>query len=196
LPATEAIVVPDTSFQNDISRPETGIAGVVQRPLCVNRDDRGSFTEIFCEQWNLPIAPTQWSLVESKARSLRGMHIHLRHDEYITVIRGHACVGLYDMRENSPTLGQSTLIDLDASMLCCLSFPRGILHGWYFPEDSLHLQAVSEEYSDYAGDDNHGCHWADPALDIPWPDTDPVLSPRAAAFPTLAELRETIAGRR
>jgi dTDP-4-dehydrorhamnose 3,5-epimerase len=166
--------------------------GLELRPLTMNCDSRGVFTEIFCDSWKLPIAPVQWSLVTSKARVLRGMHLHVRHDEYITVIQGRACVGLYDMRPASPTVGQSALIELDGQAQCCLSFPRGILHGWYFHEDSVHLQAVSESYEDYGPDDNRGCLWSDPELNIAWPDASPILSPRAAAFPTLAQLRRTI----
>ena len=166
--------------------------GLELRPLTMNRDARGAFTEIFCDSWQLPIAPVQWSLVTSKARVLRGMHLHVRHDEYITVIQGRACVGLYDMRPDSPTVGQSALIELDGQAQCCLAFPRGILHGWYFHEDSVHLQAVSESYEDYGPDDNRGCLWSDPELNIAWPDASPTLSPRAAAFPTLAQLRRTI----
>jgi dTDP-4-dehydrorhamnose 3,5-epimerase len=166
--------------------------GVQRRPLTVHRDARGSFTEMFCDGWGLPIRPEQWSLVASKARVLRGMHLHQRHDEYVAVVQGRACVGLYDMRPHSPTAGRSALIELDSGDLTCLSFPRGILHGWYFYEDSLHLQAVSEQYSDYAPDDNDGCLWSDPALRLHWPDAAPILSPRAAAFPTLAQLKRKI----
>ena len=171
------------------------IQGVVRRRLTVNHDDRGSFTEVFCDNWDLPIAPVQWSIVTSRPRTLRGMHLHLRHDEYISVLRGRACVGLYDLRQDSPTEGRSMLIELDGETPTCLSFPRGILHGWYFYGNGMHLQSVSEEYSSYGPDDNNGCLWSDPALGIEWPDAEPILSDRAAAFPTLTELRAMIDGR-
>lgn len=165
------------------------IEGLKLHPFDVNEDGRGSFTEVFCRSWALPVDPVQWSLVSSKARVLRGMHLHFRHGEYISVIRGRACVGLYDFRRGSPTNGKSVLIEVNGATPTCISFPQGILHGWYFYEDSLHLQAVSEQYTDYGQDDNHGCHWADPALGIAWPDPSPLLSERAADFPSLEELR-------
>lgn len=179
-----------------VSRVETDIKGSIQglqvQPFDTNRDTRGSFTEIFCHSWRLPIEPVQWSLVTSKARVLRGMHLHFRHDEYISVVRGRACVGLYDFRRGSPTYGRSAKIELNGESPACVSFPRGILHGWYFYEDSTHLQAVSEQYKDYGHDDNHGCLWSDAALGIEWPDPKPLLSPRAAGFPSLEQLKRDV----
>jgi dTDP-4-dehydrorhamnose 3,5-epimerase len=158
----------------------------------MNHDERGCFTELFSDGWELPIDPVQWSFVASRRKVLRGMHLHLRHDEYITVVRGRACVGIYDLRPDSPTAGGSSLIQLDAASLHCLCFPRGVLHGWYFYEDSFHLQAVSEAYDDYQADDNRGCLWSDKELKIPWPDPSPIVSARAAGFPLLRELAGSI----
>lgn len=164
------------------------IGGVEFRPLDEKKDARGSFTEVFYNSWKPGIEPAQWSVVRSRARTLRGMHLHLRHDEYVSVILGSACVGLYDLRQDSPTRGQSCLIALKADSPACLTFPRGLVHGWYFHEDSIHLQAVSETYEDYGDDDNRGCHFSDPDLGIDWPDKEPVLSERAREFPGLKDL--------
>ena len=176
----------------DDSTGPAAIHGVRLRRLTMNRDERGSFTELFSEGWELPIDPVQWSLVASRRKVLRGMHLHLRHDEYFAVVRGRACVGLYHLRPDSPTAGGSSLSELNAASLHCLCFPRGVLHGWYFYEDSLHLQAVSESYQDYHPDDNLGCLWFDKELKIPWPDPAPIVSARAASFPTLRELVDSL----
>lgn len=164
------------------------LAGVELRPLHCHRDARGSFTEYFVQSWGTGIAPVQWSVVQSQANVLRGLHYHRRHDEYFALISGRACVGLRDVREDSSTRDGWSLYELTASAPCCLIFPPGLLHGWYFHEDSVHLQAVSESHDDYGHDDNLGCHWSDPALEIPWPCTSPLLADRAARFPGLREL--------
>ena len=169
------------------------IAGARLRPLDVKRDARGSFTEIFYSSWDTGIAPAQWSLVRSAPGVLRGMHLHRRHDEYFLVVAGRASVGLKDLRPGSPTHGVSSLYELDGELPACLSFPRGILHGWYFHAETLHVQAVSETYSEYGEDDNLGCHWSDPALGIPWPERPTLVAARAAAFPPLATLLEQTA---
>ena len=168
------------------------IHGVQLRRLAMNHDARGCFTELFSEGWELPIDPVQWSLVASRRKVLRGMHLHLRHDEYFAVVRGRACVGFYDLRPDSPTRGLSSLIELDGDALHGLCFPRGVLHGWYFYKDSLHVQAVSECYEDYHPDDNLGCLWSDKELKIPWPDPSPIISDRAASFPNLQELAASL----
>jgi dTDP-4-dehydrorhamnose 3,5-epimerase len=81
------------------------------------------------------------------------------------------------------------MYELTGADLGCLTFPSGILHGWYFHTDALHLQAVSESYAQYADDDNWGCIWSDPALEIPWPfGGQPIVARRAAEFPPLGTL--------
>ncbi len=166
----------------------TWIEGVRVRPLAPHRDARGSFTEVFSQAWECGFAPAQWSVVRSARGTLRGMHLHRRHDEYFHVVQGRAHVGLRDLRPGSPTEGCSSLLELSAGEPSILLFPPGILHGWMFPEDSVHLQAVSETYGDYHADDNLGCRWDDPGLDIPWPERPTLLADRARTFPPLRDL--------
>lgn len=163
--------------------------GVVLRPLQVNADSRGSFTEVFTDLWGLPIAPRQFSLVRSTRGSFRGMHLHQRHDEYFLLLEGQCTLGLHDLRPDSPTRGQGLTLWLSGSVPTVVAFPRGIVHGWLFPTDAVHLQAVSEPYAEYGDDDNHGCHYLDPELGIDWDHPVTSLSDRAAAFGPLRALR-------
>ncbi|MBK1831616.1 dTDP-4-dehydrorhamnose 3,5-epimerase family protein [Verrucomicrobiaceae bacterium R5-34] len=97
-----------------------------------------------------------------------------------------------DERPDSPTFGHWQLYRLFGADLAALTFPVGIVHGWYFHTPSMHLQAVSESYVDYGADDNIGVHWADPALEIPWEFSDPVIAQRAAEFGSLENLRSEV----
>lgn len=164
------------------------IDGVRLRELASHADPRGSFTEFFSKGWDGEEAAAQWSVVASVPGVLRGMHLHRRHDEGFLLLRGRANVGLRDVRPGSPTEGVSSLFEFAADSLVHLSFPRGIVHGWYFPEPSIHLQSVSETFGEYGGDDNLGCHWSDPALDIPWPAKPTLVAPRADSFGSLDAL--------
>jgi dTDP-4-dehydrorhamnose 3,5-epimerase len=166
------------------------IDGVVVRSLAKTEDSRGSFTEIFYDTWKLPVQPRQWSVVHSRRGTLRGMYVHRRHDEYITLLSGRCHVGLFDLRRGSRTEYQSMLIELGANAPACVAFPRGILHGWYFAEDSVHLQAGSETFAEYGQDDNQGCSWSDPELNIAWPDTPVLVSEGARNFSSLSALKE------
>ncbi len=164
------------------------LAGVNTVALVPHRDRRGSFTEIYNASFEPFLAPSQWSVVRSRRDTLRGMHVHLRHDEYFHLLDGHVFVGLHDVRPGSPTQGLSSLYEFGADTDVSLVFPRGLLHGWLFTRDSVHIQATSEDYDDYRDDDNFGCAWNDPALDLPWPSTPNRVSSRARGFPRLAEL--------
>lgn len=165
--------------------------GVTFKKLIENKDSRGSFTEIFQKSWDTALKEgVQWSFVKSSPGVFRGMHIHRRHDEFFCLIKGTCLVGLKDIRSDSPTLNRISLYELHEDDLSSIIFPAGILHGWYFPENSLHIQAVSESYTDYHQDDNTGCMWNDPDLGIPWPFSEVKLSKRAETFKKLSEIQK------
>jgi dTDP-4-dehydrorhamnose 3,5-epimerase len=163
--------------------------GVALRPLDMNRDPRGSFTEVFREEWDTGISPVQWNIVSSEAGTLRGVHVHIRHDDYLTTLRGRASVGLRDLRRGSPTEGMSALVELAEDPLTALLIPHGVAHGFYFAEPSLHLYGVTK-YWDVG--DELACHWADPQLEIPWPAMPTLVSERDSTAPSLAELLDEL----
>ena len=163
--------------------------GVELRPLTMNRDSRGSFTELFREEWDTGLSPVQWNAVSSEPGTLRGVHLHIRHDDYLTVLKGRAFVGLRDLRNGSPTEELSVLVELTEDPLTALVIPHGVAHGFYFPEPSLHLYAVTK-YWDV--DDELACHWADPDLEIAWPAEPTNVSERDATAQSLAELLDEL----
>jgi dTDP-4-dehydrorhamnose 3,5-epimerase len=110
--------------------------------------------------------PVQWNAVSSNAGTLRGIHLHPRHDDYLVTLKGRVSVGLRDLRRESPTEGMSVLIGLSEDPLSALLIPHGVAHGFYFHEPSLHLYAVTT-YWDTT--DELACRWDDPELEIPWP---------------------------
>jgi dTDP-4-dehydrorhamnose 3,5-epimerase len=163
--------------------------GVELRALTMNRDSRGSFTELFREEWDTGLSPVQWNAVSSEPGTLRGVHLHVRHDDYLTVLKGRAFVGLRDLRRDSPTEELSVLVELTEDPLTALVIPHGVAHGFYFPEPSLHLYAVTN-YWDV--DDELACHWADPDLEIFWPAEPTNVSERDASAQSLAELLDEL----
>ena len=169
------------------------LAGVHLGRLDPHEDDRGTFTEVFATHWGTGVDPTQWSLVRSHAGVLRGMHLHLRHDELLTVTSGVLWVGLHDLRPESPTAGRSQLLRLAGEEPTTLAFPRGLVHGWIAETAVTHLQAVSESYVDYAATDNLGCRWDDPDLGLDWPVAPRTTSRRSAGFGSLSDLRAVVA---
>ncbi|MBI1744007.1 dTDP-4-dehydrorhamnose 3,5-epimerase family protein [Candidatus Acetothermia bacterium] len=159
--------------------------GIQLRSLTMNKDDRGYLTEIFREEWGTGIKPLQWNVVFSNAGVLRGVHVHVKHVDYVTVLQGRASVGLSDLRRGSPTEGLGTIVEMRGDSLAALTIPPGVAHGFYSHEPTIVAYAVSE-YWDVA--DELACNWADPALGIPWPTKTALVSPRDTQAPSLSEL--------
>jgi dTDP-4-dehydrorhamnose 3,5-epimerase len=164
-------------------------AETLLRPLEPHADDRGTFIELFRREWQTEVEPIQWNAVHSEAHVLRGVHVHPRHDDYLTIVRGRAIVGVRDLRDESPTAGAAACIELSAEAPCAITIPHGVAHGFYFAEPSTHVYAVSH-YWDLS--DELGCRWDDPALEIPWPQEAAHISPRDEALPSLEMLREQL----
>jgi dTDP-4-dehydrorhamnose 3,5-epimerase len=111
--------------------------------------------------------------------------VHVRHDDYLVLLEGHASIGLRDLRLGSPTEGLTAVVDMLGARLSAITIPHGVAHGFYFHEQSIHIYSVSH-YWDIA--DELGCNWADPALGIPWPLKSAMTSERDGAAPPLSEL--------
>tara|TARA_R110001606_G_C15252310_1_gene637500 strand:- start:21 stop:620 length:600 start_codon:yes stop_codon:yes gene_type:complete len=170
----------------------SAIEGTRLTSLESHADARGSFTEVFQAQWATCIDPLQWSVVQSEFNVFRGMHLHLRHDEYFCLLSGECLVGLLDCRSADENKRPWALYELHGSSPTALTFPRGVLHGWYFKSRATHLQAVSESYADYAADDNIGVRWDDPDIPISWPMTEVLLSNAAQGFSSLKGVLDAI----
>ncbi len=159
--------------------------GISLYPLVINSDDRGSFTEVYRDSWQVGPRPLQWNFVCSAQNVLRGVHVHLKHSDYLILVAGKASIGLYDLRFDSATRDTSALVEMSADNLTALTIPPGVAHGFYFHTQSAHIYSVSE-YWDPA--DELGCLWNDPDLGIQWPVSEVRLSRRDAALPSLKEL--------
>jgi dTDP-4-dehydrorhamnose 3,5-epimerase len=161
--------------------------GVELHQLEPHADERGVFTELFRDSWGLPVTPAQWNTVRSERNVLRGVHVHWRHSDYLTVVAGRASIGLHDLREGSETEGLGALVELTGDQPAALTIPIGVAHGFYFHEPSIHVYAVSHEFDP---GDELGCRWDDPALHIPWSSSEPSLSERDRTLGSLSELRD------
>lgn len=163
--------------------------GMTIFPLPHFPDERGSLTEICRESWLGEVAPVQWNCVRSKAGVMRGMHVHLRYYEYYAVMAGSLMVGFQDTRHGSPTLGLTGVFTIRAEDNLAVSSAPGILHGLYFPEETVLLAGAGHYFH---LDNELGCHWKDPAIQIVWPFSEAVVSARDDAHPPLAKIQPSI----
>lgn len=158
-------------------------------PLTMHADERGVFTELFRQSWCSELVPVQWNYVTSRAGVLRGVHVHVRHSDYLIVLTGRARIGLCDLRPGSPTHLRHSAIEMGGDHLAALVIPPGVAHGFYFYEPSHHAYAVSEYWS---ADDELGCRFDDPGLGLEWPNPAPLVSHRDRALPPLRALEGAI----
>jgi dTDP-4-dehydrorhamnose 3,5-epimerase len=125
----------------------------------------------------------QANLSVSKKGVLRGLHFHRLQADYWVVLSGRVFVGLYDLREGSPTFRRPDGVELGDDR-AGLYLPPGIAHGYYALEDSTVLYFVDRYFT---GDDEFGVAWDDPEIGIEWPSGDPVLSDRDRTNPAVTE---------
>ena len=101
-------------------------------------------------------------------------------------IRGAIFDVIVDLRAGSPTYGHwhgERLDDQNRAMICV---PEGFAHGFVaLSEHALFTYLCTATY-DPAADAN--VRWDDPAIGIDWPVAEPLLSPKDAVAPLLADI--------
>ena len=142
------------------------IVGVVVRPRVMHLDDRGCVSELFRVDEDTGFEPRQWHALISRAGTLRGMHLHLRHWDYKLVVAGREALVLKDVRRGSQSEGRCVRLELAATELTAVTIPPGVAHGLYSYEDSVTLVGSSALYDP---SDEFEFRWDDDELGVPWP---------------------------
>lgn len=153
------------------------IAGVKFAKLQVIGDNRGRFMETFRKEW---FPERSWNVVQtncsySQPNVLRGLHYHRRQVDYWFVPFGMIRVGLADLRRSSPTRNASQTIEIGDNKPLGIFIPVGVAHGFLALTHAA-LTYLVDSY--YDGSDEYGVAWNDPALDLDWGGTGPILSSR------------------
>jgi dTDP-4-dehydrorhamnose 3,5-epimerase len=157
--------------------------------LRTHRDARGDLTELYRDDW-VAERPVQWNLVNARPNTLRGVHVHVRHADYLVPVAGTFLVGLCDLRADSPTFMQTRMVELSSTAPALLKVPPGVAHGFYFARETVFTYGVTSYWDPVH--DEMGCRWNDPALGMRWPADDPLLSERDATAPSCANLLERL----
>ncbi|MEX2221184.1 MAG: dTDP-4-dehydrorhamnose 3,5-epimerase family protein [Candidatus Rokuibacteriota bacterium] len=147
--------------------------GVRLRPLEPHHDRRGWLVEAFRESWAPGVEGAQVNLTWSRAGTLRGSHVHGEHTDYFVLASGRSKVGIRDVRKRSAAFGMTAVVELSSESPSAMIVPPGVLHGLYFPVDSILLTVESRVYDP---EEEIRCRWDDPELEIPWPFAAPILS--------------------
>ena len=157
----------------DATRPQLP-EGVNVRDLKLHIDDRGALSEVYRQDWLPSVSLFQWNVSHCVSNSLRGVHLHLEHSDFLVVLSGRFVFGLRDLRRRSPTFGLSVSLELpDASIL----IPPGVAHGFHCLAEGTLIYGLSHTWDI---EDDLACRWDDPALDLDFGAADPILSRRDA----------------
>lgn len=168
---------------------QSAIGGVRVWPLEMHRDERGHLTEVFRAEWDTGLDPVQWTVLLNAKGLMRGMDVHVWHDDWQVLVEGRAALGLKDLRRGSPSEGRSELLEMSGDDLKAIVVPKGVVHGFYFYERSLLLVGATGYYH---LEDHLPCHYADPELGIEWPAEPEVISELDRDAPPLAWLVQRI----
>ena len=155
-------------------------------------DARGFFSETFQAEhyasagMPYPFVQDNWS--RSRRGVLRGLHLQNPNAQgkLVSVITGHVLDVAVDVRVGSPTFGRHLAVEVSEENGVQLFLPRGCAHGFIVLSETADFLYKCDQY--YSPQDEIVVRWNDPALGIDWRISDPVLGPRDAAAPLLADI--------
>lgn len=170
----------------------TELPGVVIIEPRVFNDPRGYFLETFHQERyvaaGLPGEFLQDNLSFSRRGTLRGLHYQNPRPQgkLVSVLAGEVFDVAVDIRAGSPTFGRWTSVVLSADNKRQFYIPPGFAHGFCVTsETAIFAYKCTTGYYP-AGDGS--IRWDDPALGIPWPVSEPLLSEKDRQAPLLREV--------
>jgi len=169
------------------------IEGLLEIEPNVFQDDRGYFLESFRQDVlrsiGIDASFVQDNESASKKGVLRGLHFQVppyEQGKLVRVIKGSVLDVAVDIRVGSPTFGKHCSILLSEQNKKQFWIPPGFAHGFLVLEDDTIFSYKCTGY--YHKDSEGALRWDDPALDIQWNFTDPILSEKDKVAPLLSEL--------
>ncbi|MFN4235498.1 MAG: dTDP-4-dehydrorhamnose 3,5-epimerase [Bacteroidia bacterium] len=162
------------------------------QPKCFE-DDRGYFFESYNENefkkngLNLKFVQDNQSL--SHKNVLRGMHFQhppFAQGKLVRVIKGAVFDVVIDLRKKSPTFGKYFSIELNEHNKTMLYVPEGFAHGFLTLEDNTIFFYKCTNFYNKAAED---CIiWNDPAININWGISNPLVSEKDSLAKPLSEI--------
>ena len=174
-----------------------GIGGAWTFTPAVHRDERGYFLEWFragelSESLGYWPETAQANCSVSRRGVVRGIHfasVPPGQAKYVTCVSGVILDVVVDLRVGSPSYGRWEAVQLDDESRRAVFLAEGLGHAFTaLSEEATVIYLCSTPYSPGR---EHGVHPLDPDIGVEWPTgTEPVLSAKDAAAPTLADARQ------
>ena len=155
----------------------------------VFEDERGYFFESYkapiFKNNDLPINFVQDNEVKSTKGVLRGLHYQFNRPQgkLVRVISGSILDVAVDIRQGSPTFGQSEIVHLTAENNKMLYIPEGFAHGYLVTSsESIVVYKCTDIYDP---NDQYGIIWNDETIGVDWMYDSPILSEKDLMLPAL-----------
>ena len=145
------------------------IQGVEVKQLTRNADERGFWMEIMRNDDPIFTKFGQCYVSMNYPGVVRAWHYHQKQDDFFVVVKGMIKVGLYDMREGSPSRGEVNEFYLGDNNNIVLKIPVGVAHGYKTVgvEPSLLVNFPSEMYNREEPDE-HRLPWDTDQIPFDW----------------------------
>ncbi|MEQ8277401.1 MAG: dTDP-4-dehydrorhamnose 3,5-epimerase [Deltaproteobacteria bacterium] len=172
---------------------ETELPGVKIIEPRIFEDKRGFFLEVYNEaryhEAGIDIRWLQDNHSKSRKGTLRGLHYQVENaqDKLVWAVKGEAFDVAVDIRPGSATFGKWTGVVLSAEKKNQILVPKGFAHGFCVLSDECEIMYKCSDVYNREGEG--GIIWNDPTIGIDWPISDPILSDKDAALPTLDKAR-------
>ncbi len=145
------------------------IKDVTVKNLIKHVDDRGFFMEILRDDDKLLKRFGQASMSMTYPGVVKAFHYHKRQDDLWFFPSGNAQVVLHDLREDSPTKGETNVFYMGENNPILLFIPAGVAHGYRvlgnMPATIVYF--TTESY-DRQKPDEYRIAWDDPAIGFDW----------------------------
>jgi len=174
---------------------ETALPGVMRIEPRVFSDARGMFIETWqanrYQKADIPGPFVQSNFAQSQHGVVRGLHYQLKHPQgkLIWVTRGQIFDVVVDLRVVSPTFGQWIGEVLSEDNHWQLYTPPGFAHGYGVLSEIADVHYLCTDF--YEPNDEYGIRWDDETLHIAWPISDPTVSEKDQALPSLSDVSKT-----
>ena len=170
----------------------TDCAGLFVLQPRIFTDPRGSFVKTFhaglFSELGIPFSPREEFFSVSTKNVLRGMHFQTppaAHSKLVYCATGRVLDVVLDLRQNSPTRGQTVSRELSAANREMLFIPVGFAHGFLSLEDNTMM--VYQTDTVHAPANDAGVAWH--SFGFNWPVGSPIVSERDGKFPAWPEFQ-------
>lgn len=172
------------------------IEGLVVIEPSVYPDDRGFFLETYNQKLFSDNGISTVFVQDNHSRSskgvLRGFHFQkppFAQDKLVRCTRGEVLDVVVDLRQNSPTFGQSFSVLLSEENKKQFYIPQGFAHAFLVLSDIADFQYKCSNF--YNKESEGGLLWNDASVAFSWPkiETDLLLSDKDKLWPNLEQLK-------